>query len=183
MPRIPYADLTKVPAHIRKSVEAGPYNVTRMLAGLPPDLYDGFSAFAGALISNKSKLPADLREIGILRAGYVAKAKYETWQHEALARHVGLNDEQIAAVKAGGKQPGVLSDVQQAALDFADDLIHNVRVSDANLAAMRKHLPDPLVLELLVATGTYMLISRFLETTGVEFDDKPIDWAAREKTA
>ena len=182
MPRIPYADVTKIPAYMREAVEKSPHNVVRMIAGLSPEVYDGMSAFTSSLLS-KSKLPAELREIGILRAGYIAKAKYETFQHEALARHVGLSDKQIAAIKAGGKHPGVLNEAQQAVLDFADDLIVNVRASDANLAAVRKHLSDQLVLELIMVTGCYMMISRMLETTGVELDTQPIDWAAREKSA
>jgi alkylhydroperoxidase family enzyme len=178
MSRIPYADLTKVPAYIREAVAQTPSNVVRMMAGLSPPVYDGFAAFSSAMLS-QSKLAPDLREIAILRAGYIAKARYETFQHEALARHVGLNDKQIEAVKVGGKHPGVLSDVQQAVLDFADDVIVNVRASDASLAAVRQHLSDQLVLELILVTGLYMAISRFLETTGVELDTQPIDWASR----
>jgi alkylhydroperoxidase family enzyme len=63
-------------------------------------------------------------------------------------------------------------------LEFVDDLVENVRAGDATLAAVRKHLSDAQVVDLILVSGAYMMISRFLETTGVEIDDQPIDWKA-----
>ena len=46
----------------------------------------------------------------------------------------------------------------------------------ANLAAVRKHLSDKQVLDLTLLIGFYMMVSRFLETAGVELDSKALDW-------
>jgi len=175
MARIPYPDLSKVPDHIREMTVQNPYNVARMIAGATPEVFDGYTKLSFALFKD-SRLPPDLREIAILRAGYLAKARYETWQHEALARHVGMSVAQIKAVEKGGKHPGILNEAQQAVLDFADDIVLNVRASDATLAAVRKHLSDQLLIDLILVTGLYMTVSRFLETTGVDFDTAPINW-------
>lgn len=75
-----------------------------------------------------------------------------------------------------GSIPNSLSPVQQAIVDFTDDVVRNVRPGDASLAAVRKHLSDTQVLDLTLLIGLYMAVSRFLETTGVELDKAAIDW-------
>ena len=98
------------------------------------------------------------------------------FQHEALARHVGLTDAQIAAVKAGGAAAAALGEAGAAVLAYTDDLVHNVRASDETMAAVRKHLDDIQFVDLTLVIGMYMMVSRFLETTGIEIDEAPIEW-------
>ncbi len=175
MARIPYPDESKLPAALRGQAWADAPNVTRMLAGASEAVYTGFGAFGSALI-NGSDLPGKLREIAILRSGYVCNSKYETWQHEALGRYVGLTDTQIDAVREGNLDSPALDEEERAVLAFADDVIQNVRASDETLAGVRKFLTDAQVIDLILVTGAYLMVSRFLETTGVEFDENPIDW-------
>jgi alkylhydroperoxidase family enzyme len=175
MSRIPYPDPAKLPEAMRQRHEGNPANVSRMLTAASEPVYNGVSALGGAFI-NGSPLPAKLREIAILRVGYLSNAKYEVFQHEALARHVGLSDAQITAIKAGGAAAAALGEAGAAVLAFTDDLVHNVRAGDETLAAVRKHLDDVQVVDLILVSGMYMMISRFLETTGIEIDSTPIDW-------
>jgi alkylhydroperoxidase family enzyme len=182
MQRMPYPDLSKHAEPVRKMVEGAQVNAIRMMAHASPEVFANFNKFASAIFV-KSPLPADLRQIGILRAGYVAGAIYETTQHESVAKKVGLSDAAIAAIKKGGKHPGVLNDAQQAVLDFADEFIVKVRPSDATLATVRKHLSDEQLTDLMFVTGVYMAISRFLETTGVPLDETLINIDAVTKSA
>jgi alkylhydroperoxidase family enzyme len=174
--RIPYPDLATKTAKVQEIVGQAPINVSRMMANASPGVVEGFIAM-GKSFYQGTDLPADLREIGILRAGYVAKSDYETWQHESIARSVGLSDAAIAAVKAGKAAAGVLNPAQEAVLAFTDELVVNGTPSDAALAAAQKHLPVDQLLDLVLVTGYYMMISRFLNTTGVERDTDrgPID--------
>jgi alkylhydroperoxidase family enzyme len=174
VPRIPYADLTHRAEDVRKVFEASGLNMIRMLANASDEVFVNFNRFASTFFIH-SKLPADLREIAVLRAGYLVKASYETTHHEAISRDLGMTEAQLAAVKQGGNHPGVLNDAQQAVLDFADDFILNARVSETHLDAVRKHLSDQQLMDLMFVTGVYMTVSRILETTGVPFDDRPID--------
>ena len=48
-----------------------------------------------------------LREVAILRVGYLSQSRYETFQHEAAARLLKMTDAQIEAIKKGGSQPPV----------------------------------------------------------------------------
>lgn len=175
MPRIPYPDESKMSDELRAHLGAIPANVSRMMAVASEPVFKGVSAIGSAFISG-SNLPAKLREIAILRSGYVCGSQYETFQHEALGRFVGLTDAQIDAVRQGDLDSPALDEEERAVLAFADDVIQNVRASDETLAAVRKHLTDADVVDLILVTGAYLMISRFLETTGVELDENPIDW-------
>lgn len=177
MPRIPYPDESQMSRELRAHLGAAPANVTRMMAAASEPVFKAISAIGQAFISG-SDLPGKLREIAILRAGYVCKSRYETFQHEALGRFVGLTDAQIAAVREGRCDSPALDAAERAVLAFADDIIHNVRASDETLAEVRSHLSDRHVVDLILVTGAYLMISRFLETTGVELDEEPIDWKA-----
>jgi 4-carboxymuconolactone decarboxylase len=179
MPRIPYPDVAALPEDIRQRLTDSPPNVSRMLQGLSPGVYRSFTAFSGALF-NGTELSPQLREIAILRVGYLSNASYEVFQHEAYARHVGLTEPQIEAIREGGDKAARLGEAGAAVLTFTDDLVRNVRPSDASLAAVRAHLSDNLVLDLVLVIGCYMTVSRFLETTGIEHDETAIDWTAWE---
>jgi AhpD family alkylhydroperoxidase len=176
MPRIPYPDLSKLPEDVRQRLGDNPANVTRMLFAASKPVLDGFSVLSLGFMGGGSPLPPKLREIAILRVSYLSDAAYEVFQHEALARHVGLSEEQIAAIKTGGAAGAVLGEAGAAVLAFTDDLVKNVRAGDETLAAVRKHLDDTQLVDLIIVTGMYMMVSRFLETTGVEIDDTPIAW-------
>lgn len=182
MPRIPYPEAESLPHSIRRLLSDNPANVTRILARASEPVFNGFSAFSRALTVSGSALPPKLREVAILRVGYISGSAYEVFQHEALARHVGLSERQIAAVKAGDADPDVLGDDGAAVLAFAEDLVQNVRAGDDTLAAVRNHLNDTQVIDLILVTGAYMMVCRLLETAGIEIDESPIDWSNVQAT-
>jgi alkylhydroperoxidase family enzyme len=175
MPRIAYPDEAGLSAEVRAGMGPRPANVVRMMAVASEPVFHAVSRIGGAFIHGSS-LPPRLRELAILRVGYLSNAPYETFQHEALGRFVGLDDTEIAAIGAG--DAAALGEAEAAALAFVDDVVANVRASDATLAAVRRHLDDRQVVDLVLVTGAYMMVSRFLETTGVEIDAEPIDWQA-----
>lgn len=175
MPRIPYRDLATLSAEDLAAIGENPANVSRMLATASGPVFHAVSAVGSALI-NGSTLPPRIRELAILRVGYISKARYETFQHEALARHVGMSEAELKAIEAGDPKAAALDAAQSAVLEFVDDMVANVRASDRTLDAVRRHLSDAEVVDLIMVTGFYMLICRLLETTGVELDSDPIDW-------
>lgn len=175
MPRIAYADEADLSAEVRAGLGEHPANVTRMMAVASEPVFHAVAAIGGAFIRG-SALPPRLRELAILRVGYLSNATYETFQHEALGRFVGLTETEIAAIRAG--DAAALGKVEATVLAFVDDVVANVRASDATLGAVRRHLDDRQVVDLVLVTGAYMMVSRFLETTGVELDAEPIDWNA-----
>lgn len=176
MPRIPYRDPAQLPADLRAIVEEHPSNVTRMMATASEPVFRACWE-QGAILLTQSSVPPKLRELAILRVGYLSNARYEIFQHEALARHVGLSEAEIDAIRHGDPD-GVLAAEQRAVLEFVDDVVRNVRAGDATLAAVREHLDDSQVVDLITVFGMYMMVCRLLETTGVELDGEPADWNA-----
>lgn len=172
MPRIPYAKPEDMAPEVRATVEKAPINVMRMLAGTSPAVFETYGKYAAAFFA-PAGLPPDLRELAILRVGYLSHASYETNGHEEFARKVGLDESHIAAVRHGGQHPDTLSPAQQAVLDFTEEVVLKVRASDAALDSVRRHLGDRQVLDLIMLIGLYMTVCRLLETTGVEADPVP----------
>ena len=175
MPRIPYPDLAKLP----KGCASGSATIRPTSPACWPRASEPvWTAFTPSARPSSAarRCPPKLREIAILRVGYLSNAAYEVFQHEALARHVGLSDDQIAAIKAGGAAAAALGEAGAAVLAYTDDLVNNVRASDETMAAVRKHLDDTQFVDLTLVIGMYMMVSRFLETTGIEIDSAPIDW-------
>lgn len=181
MPRIPYADLSQKPEAVRAMCASNPLNLTRMMAHATPEAFVGFNRFVSSLYLD-SKLPDDLREIGILRAGYAADAIYEITHHEAIARSVGLDDERIRAIKAADGRSPLLSPAQQAVLIFADQFIRDVRVGDPALGAVRRHLSDEHLMDLMLVIGAYMTVGRIMETSGIPLDEAPLAGEALERS-
>lgn len=179
MSRFPYPEYDSLPEFNRRTLEGAPLNARRMMAGASPGLLKGVLGMTSAIF-NESDLPADLREIAILRAAYVAGSEYSSWNHESIAREVGLSKGQIDAIRQGGKHPVLLNSAQQAVLDFVNEFIVDAQVSDETLGAVRRNLSDTLVIDLMFITGHYMTLSRFLRTTGVERDAQAVSRSLME---
>jgi len=173
MTRIPYPDPAKQSETVRAMLARAPIKIMKMVSNASEPVFTGFGQFSAGFYQ-PSELDPVLREVAILRVGYLSHSAYEIFHHEALGRQVGLTDAQIAVIKAGRANP-VLTPAQAAVMAFADDVIVNVRAGDATLAAVREHLSDQAVVDLILVIGLYMTVSRLLETAGVELDQAPID--------
>lgn len=169
MSRIPYPVVEQLPDGVRTTVEHANLNALRMFAHATPQAFEHFYPFMRAFFT-VSKLPADLRQIAILRAGHIAGCDYVTRQHSALARDVGLSEVALRAIETGGSPPGALNAAQQAVLTFADEVIRDANASDAALAEVRRHLDDNQLMDLMMVTGIYMMLSRLILTSGAEVD-------------
>ncbi len=160
-PRIPYPDTG--------DADPAALNVERMFGHIADDLRPGFSGFAGAVMRTKSIDPL-IREIAILRVGHLSDCAYEQFQHQAFSRYLGMTEEKIQAVKQGADAP-VFDDKEKAVIRFVDEIVRDVRPSDAALADMRAHFGIEGTFSVLLSACQYMTICRVLETTGVPIED------------
>ncbi len=168
MSRIPYPDIDTLPEDTRAHLDKlAPLNIFRML-GHAPHLLKPFVGMGTAFLQ-QGKLDPVTRECVILRVGYLSNAKYETTQHEAIGLAVGMDADLIEAAKTG---PGAdaLSHEQKLALTFTDHLVTHPHPSDGALKPVLKHFGAPLLEELVLLIGYYMMVCRFLETFGVEVE-------------
>jgi 4-carboxymuconolactone decarboxylase len=143
-----------------------------------PEFADGWNSMLGA-VRGASTLPADIRELVILRVAARNGADYEWAAHEPVARQAGLGDEQIAAIRVGGGGGGAgfgavsLSPAQWAALGYADAMTMHVRVPAEVFGAVREHFNERQTLELTVTIATYAMVSRVLVALEVRPGDNP----------
>lgn len=145
-------------------------NIFKVLAhgdGLLP----AFSRFGGYLLS-RTRLDPHLREIAIIRVGVLSKASYEVHQHMRIGRDLGMREELLAAIHEGPHAAG-LSEIEREVMAITDDVVANVRASDATYAPLAAKLSAQEMQELIVTIGFYMLVSRFLETFDVEIEAAP----------
>jgi AhpD family alkylhydroperoxidase len=133
----------------------------RLLLHSPP-VAEGWNALLGALRSGTT-LPADLRELIILRVAVLNDAAFEWTAHEPIARRAGLDDRQLAALQNpdAGSSP-VWSPVQAAVLAFTDASTTAVTVPEPVFVALREQLDERGIVEVVATVGGYAMVSRFL---------------------
>jgi 4-carboxymuconolactone decarboxylase len=101
-------------------------------------------------------LPPRLREIAILRTGWLCRAEYEWGQYAVLARRVGVSDEEIARVKSGPDAEG-WTELEATVLRAADELHSNACITDGTWAVLAAHLDERQVIEVPMLVGQYEL--------------------------
>ena len=133
----------------------------RLLLHSPP-VAEGWNALLGALRSGTT-LPADLRELIILRVAVLNGAAFEWAAHEPIGRRAGLSEDHLAALQRpdAGSSP-VWTPVQTAVLAFTDASTTAVTVPGPVFAALREHLDDRGVVEVVTTVAGYAMVSRFL---------------------
>lgn len=174
MARMPYPDLDALPEEVRRfAARIDPMlNVYRMVAHAETSMY-GFMKFGNALLF-KTDLDPVLRELVILRVGHRCGSAYELRQHDRIARHVGVADDKIAAVADNPEDPA-FTDLERRVLRFTDEVVDDVKASDATYAALAGELSHRQMAELVMMVGFYMLVCRFLENFEIELEDDAVD--------
>ena len=179
MPRIPYptpADIT--PENAALLADLPDLNVFKMMAR-SGSAFAPFMALVNAYL-NDGTLNPELRELVILRVGHKLAAQYEVFHHERVSRELEMSEDRIMA--AGGPLPSpLLSDVENTALTFTDDVVENTRSSDEIFKAIHAHLGDNQTAELLVVIGVYQMVCSFLETMDIEIESGPVPEGRLEK--
>lgn len=170
MARLPYVDPKTAPERVRETLTglATPLNLFFMMAHAESNLRSLLRL--GGTILSKQQLSAKLRELAILRVAKLSPARYEWVQHVPLGQAAGLNTAQVAALEAGHVEADCFDERERLVLRFTDEVVHNVRASDATFAQMQQQFPPREIVELTLVIGYYMMIARLLETTGVDLE-------------
>lgn len=155
-----------------------PANVFRMVANAPASL-EAFVAVARSILA-ESELPPRDREIAVLRVAAVTGAEYERVQHERIARMVGVSDEEVEAVAAGGEGLGERDTLLCRA---AEEISRDVRLSDEALGQLVETYGVRQTTELIFCVSYFNMLSRFLESTRVPLEDfDPVErWAQQQQ--
>jgi 4-carboxymuconolactone decarboxylase len=164
---IAYPDLDTLPSKLREAViSRGSLNIFRMMMHTP-GLAPSFLTMAGDLLQHNS-LPADWRELAILRVGHAYRADYEIHHHNNIGRAIGLTDAALAAV--AGESANGLSAQQAAIVRFTDRLLAQHTMTDAERDEALAQLTVNQLADLVLTVGFYQLVCNFLNTFRVTPD-------------
>jgi len=146
-------------------------NIFRMMAHSPSHL-EQYCRLGGAIRHNRGELDPVVRELAITRTGILCQAPYEIVAHKRIGKNVGVSDEQNAALE-NWREATCFSEVQRAALAFADEVVALRRPTDATFNAIAARLTPGALVELQLAVGFYVMTSKFLET--FDIDLQPVE--------
>jgi 4-carboxymuconolactone decarboxylase len=102
-----------------------------------------------------STLSARLREVAVLRAAWVSRSDYLWDHHVPLALRAGLTDAEIEAVRVG--TPTDAADA--VVVRVVDELADTKTLTDETWAAVRGHLDERQVLDLIFTIGCYQVLA------------------------
>jgi 4-carboxymuconolactone decarboxylase len=164
-PRIPLVEPGTRPelATIEQSIVAERGRISALYQALlnSAPLAEGWEKLLTA-VRNKSSLPADLREIVILRVAVLNRAPFEFEAHVPIARKAGVAEEKLAALEL----PRIgepFSVVERAVLALTDAMTRDVQVPDEVFEPIGRHFDSRGVTELVATIAAYNMVSRFLE--------------------
>lgn len=112
-------------------------------------------------VRNRSSLPADLRELAILRVAVLNGASYEFDAHVPHAERAGVSQQKIDALKEG--RPGAqFTPDERLVLDLTDAMTRDIRVPDALFEQLRGRFDSRGLVDLVATVAAYNMVSRLL---------------------
>src|SRR4051795_13472276 len=129
----------------------------RVLANNPGVARIAYSQLIQLLENNK--FDTRLRELMIMRIGWVTGSAYEWTQHWRVATTAGIPPEDILAVR-DWRSSDRLTAADKAVLTATDECLGGKSISDATWAEVVKHVTDPgQQVEFIIAMGNWMMFS------------------------
>jgi 4-carboxymuconolactone decarboxylase len=118
-------------------------------------------------VRNQTSVPADLRELMILRVAVLNGANFEFDAHIPHAERAGVSAEKIAAVREQ-KLRAVFAPLEQLVLELSDAMTRDIVVPDALFERLRTHFNDTEIVEVVATVAAYNMVSRLLVALNVE---------------
>lgn len=133
-----------------------------------PDFYRP-RAVQSAYIRTGATLSGRVREILILRIGWLCGAEYEWAQHVRDARLAGLIDEEIRRIAIGPDASGW--DPFEANLIRAADELHRMdTISSCTWEALATHYSTPELIDVVITVAGYRMVSMALNSLGTQLE-------------
>lgn len=121
----------------------------------------------GNACRHESSLDANLMEVGICVVAARWKSQYEWFVHARLAEKAGVNAEALSLLRRDDPKDakavrGLLSAAEALVYDFSRELLDHKRVSGETYDALRAHVGERGVVDLVFTLGFYVQISMTL---------------------
>ncbi len=143
----------------------GPFNALLLSAPIGAAL-----SAVGEAIRYGTKMPDRVREIAILVVAQEYKSEFEWYAHEAIGRHIGINDTLIGAIKRGEK-PKFDDLEEELQYDFCYELIKTRKINDDLYEKINKLAGPERAMELASLVGYYTSLSLIMNVFEVGAPD------------
>lgn len=128
------------------------------------------------LLFDGNCLPHRLRELLIMRIGWVTGSNYEWTQHWRIAQDYGLTEDEVLAVK-DWRDADCFDAADQAVLAATDETLADGCVSAATWEACAQALgSEAELLELCAAIGAWRLISQLAKSVEIQLEEGVASW-------
>ena len=124
-------------------------------------------AVQSAYIRTGSTLSGRVREMLILRIGWLCGAEYEWAQHAPIARREGLTDDEVRGI-AIGPDASRWSRLDAALLRATDELYRDDTISDTTWATLDESYGERELIDIVITVAGYRMVSMVLNSIGVQ---------------
>ena len=146
----------------------------RVLANNPGVARVAYTQLIQLLENNKFDIR--LRELMIMRIGWVTGSAYEWTQHWRVATTAGIPPEDILAVR-DWRNSERLTAADQAILAATDECLAGKSISEAAWAEVVKHVTDPgQQVEFIIAMGNWMMFSLLFRNLRIPLAEGVMVW-------
>lgn len=162
---------------------AGEAGVSELLASLnifrallhQPGLAKAVAGVLNELLRGRA-LDSRLRELVIMRLGWITGSVYEWTQHWRVARSIGMSEEEILGVRDWRSHAGY-GNRERCVLAATDECVETGAIQSATWAECEAEFADPAVLlELVAAIGNWRFVSSLLRSLEIPLEDGVTPW-------
>jgi alkylhydroperoxidase family enzyme len=150
-------------------------SIFQVLLNHPP-LARGINDLLATMLWHGSLDPR-LRELVIMRIGWVTGCDYEWTQHWRVASRLGVSADDLLAVRDWRAYDG-FGPAERAVLAATDDVLRDGAVSAASFAACERELNSDttVLIELVAAIGAWRMVSSILQSLEVPLEEGVPSW-------
>jgi alkylhydroperoxidase family enzyme len=161
-----HPELAELIGKVRAGRRGTLINVYKLLLHAPPLAASWLDLISTARF--KTALDGRLREIAIIRVGYLNRTDYVVKQHvPVLSAPEGLSKPECDAL-ADWQHSTLFSPRERAALAYADAMTRDIDVPDKVFDDLRPHFDERQIVELTVLIGIYNMHTRVFMALGID---------------
>jgi 4-carboxymuconolactone decarboxylase len=173
MARVSLVEKEKAHPMVKELYEKNMQNSGRVLnlfkvMGHLPYIGLNFQRLGNSILKGEELSPK-LRELAILRVGYLSLCRYEFTQHTPIALRAGLRRKQIDDI-GQWQISGEFSDDEKVVLAYTDEVAVRIQVKDETFNELRRFLNEHSIVELTATIGYYGMACRILEALKVDME-------------
>ncbi|MFY9509958.1 MAG: carboxymuconolactone decarboxylase family protein [Rubrivivax sp.] len=119
-------------------------------------------------VRRQTRVPADLRELMILRVAVLNGASFEFEAHAPIAAAASVSADKLAAVAQQPLPREAFNAHEALLLELTEHMTRDITVPDALMAQLQSQYDAGLVVEIVATVAAYNMVSRLLVALKVE---------------